>query len=83
MVDVIIALFVIASILTLGGLAYVGNPHSKVNRLFAITVLWAAIWAASNFLESEVKNPAVASFLLKLDFASASLVAYFFLPFEY
>ncbi len=81
MIDTILVVFVVASILTLGGLAYFSNPRSKVNKLFASTVLWAAIWAASNFLESEVRNPAVASFLLRLDFASAALIAYFFLFF--
>jgi len=81
MIDAVLIVFVIASILTLGGLAYFSNPRSKVNRLFASMVFWAAVWAASNFLESEVMNPAFGSVLLRLDFASAALVAYFFLLF--
>jgi len=81
MIDAVLVLFVITSLLALGGLAYFSNPRGKVNRLFASMVLWAAIWAASNFLESEVINPTVASFLLRLDFASAALLAYFFLLF--
>jgi len=81
MIDAILVVFVVVSILTLGGLAYFSNPHNKINKLFASTVLLVAIWAVSNFLESEVRNPAVASFLLRLDFASAALVAYFFLFF--
>jgi len=81
MVDVILVLFVIISLLALGGLGYFSNPRGKVNKLFASMVLWAAIWAASNFLESEVRNPTTAAFLLKLDFASAAILAYFFLLF--
>jgi signal transduction histidine kinase len=81
MIDVILVIFVITSLLALGGLGYFSNPRGKVNKLFASMVLWAAIWAASNFLESEVWNPTGASFLLRLDFASAALVAYFFLLF--
>ncbi|MFB0526119.1 MAG: ATP-binding protein [bacterium] len=81
MIDAVLVVFVITSILVLGGLTYFSNPRSKVNKLLASTVLWAAIWATSNFLESEVRNPAASSFLLRLDFASAALVAYFFLLF--
>jgi len=81
MIDVILVLFVITSLLALGGLGYFSNPRGKVNKLFASMVLWAAIWAASNFLESEVRNPTTAAFLLKLDFASAAILAYFFLLF--
>ncbi|NIN92582.1 GAF domain-containing protein [bacterium] len=79
--DAFLVLFVIISLLTLGGLSYFSNSRGKVNRLFASMALWAAIWAASNFLESEVRNPTIASFLLRLDFASAALLAYFFLLF--
>ena len=79
--DVFLVLFVIISLLVLGGLGYFSNSRGKVNRLFASMALWAAIWAASNFLESEVRNPTIASFLLRLDFASAALLAYFFLLF--
>jgi len=81
MIDVVLVLFVIISLLVLGGLGYFSNPRGKVNKLFAGMVVWAAIWAASNFLESEVRNPTTAAFLLKLDFASAAIVAYFFLLF--
>jgi len=81
MIDVVLVLFVIISLLALGGLGYFSNPRGKVNRLFASMVLWAAIWAASNFLESEVRNPTAAAFLLRLDFASAAILAYFFLLF--
>ncbi|KPJ56460.1 MAG: hypothetical protein AMJ42_05310 [Deltaproteobacteria bacterium DG_8] len=79
--DAFLVLFVIISLLALGGLGYFSNSRGKVNRLFASMVLWAAIWAASNFLESEVRNPTIASFLIRLDFASAALLAYFFLLF--
>jgi len=81
MIDVVLVLFVIMSLLALGGLGYFSNPRGKVNKLFASMVLCAAIWAASNFLESEVWNPTGASFLLRLDFASAAILAYFFLLF--
>ncbi len=81
MIDVVLVLFVIISLLALGGLSYFSNPRGKVNKLFASMVLWAAIWAASNFLESEVRNPTTAAFLLRLDFASAAILAYFFLLF--
>jgi len=79
--DAVLAAFVTGSILILGGLAYFSNPRSRGNKFFAATVLWAAIWAASNFLESEVRNPTAVSSLLRLDFASAALVAYSFLLF--
>jgi len=81
MIDVVLVLFVIISLLVLGGLGYFSNPRGRVNKLFASMVVWAAIWAASNFLESEVRNPTTAAFLLKLDFASAAIVGYFFLLF--
>jgi len=81
MIDAVLVVFVITSLLILGGLGYFSNRRSKVNKFFANMVLCAAIWAASNFLESEVRNPTLASFLLRLDFASAALFAYFFLLF--
>jgi len=81
MIDVVLVVFVIISLLALGGLGYFSNPRSKANKLFASMVLWAAIWAASNFLESEVRNPTAGAFLLRLDFASAAILAYFFLLF--
>jgi len=81
MLDAVLAAFVIVSILALGGLAYFSNPRSKANKFFASTVLWLAIWATSNFLEGEVRTPAIASLLLRLDFTSAALLAYFFLLF--
>jgi len=81
MLDAVLVGFVIVSILALGGLAYFSNPRSKANKFFASTVLWLAIWATSNFLEGEVRTPAIASLLLRLDFTSAALLAYFFLLF--
>ena len=44
--DAFLVLFVIISLLALGGLGYFSNSRGKVNRLFASMALWAAIWAA-------------------------------------
>jgi hypothetical protein len=40
-----------------------------------------AVWQMSNFLENEVVSIREASFLLKIDFASAVLVGYFWFLF--
>ena len=81
MLDIILFIFVIASLLTLGIIVFFNNPKNKVNRNFTNFMLWAVIWIMSNFLESEPFSPTTVAFLLKLDFASAAIIGHAFLLF--
>ena len=78
MISYILIISILALDLFLGLLAYFKNSKNKNNRAFLWVSFWTAVWIASNFLENEpiIKN--YASFLLKLDFASAAILAYSF-----
>ena len=67
--------------ITLSLLVFFRNPKSSTNRLFLLFVLFVVIWLISNFLENAVSGQGLAAFFLQTDFASAILLAYFFLLF--
>ncbi|MFH0854796.1 MAG: histidine kinase N-terminal 7TM domain-containing protein, partial [bacterium] len=77
----ILTIVILITILNLGVFAYFKNSKRKVNRLFFITVLWIIIWMSSNFLENEVSNLKLSTLFLRVDFASAALLVYFWLLF--
>ncbi|MFN3301739.1 MAG: ATP-binding protein [Patescibacteria group bacterium] len=66
---------------TLGFIVYRKNPKGKINRLFILLVILLIIWAISNFLENEPLDYNLNILFLKIDFASASLIAYYWLLF--
>ncbi|MFH1294074.1 MAG: ATP-binding protein [Pseudomonadota bacterium] len=67
--------------LGLGGIVYFKNRKGKINQMFAALVFFVVIWLVSNFLENANISHETASMALKIDFASASILAYFFFLF--
>ncbi len=76
-----ITILILSSILGLGLLVYFNNPKNKTNKSFAVLTFWIAIWITSNFLENEPFDQKLATLFLKIDFASASILAYFWFLF--
>jgi len=72
---------IIIFFLTLGALVIRNNFYNKVNRNFSALVLITSLWMVFNFLENEIKDINLASFILKLDFAFAAIIVYFFIKF--
>jgi len=80
-----ISIWIISTIiffsLVLGLLAFMEKPGEKVNRAFLWTIIFIVIWQLSNFLENENISPDLAKILLRIDFASAIIFAYFWFVF--
>jgi signal transduction histidine kinase len=62
----------------LGLLVYFKNPKETVNRNFFKVVFWTMVWISSNFLENELVLRKYSHLLLKVDFATAIILAYYF-----
>ena len=76
----LIVLIVILNLI-LGVLALTRNPRDKINRCFFLMVLFVIAWTLSNYLENEDLGVFLRSFFLKLDFALAPFLSFFFLLF--
>jgi len=76
-----ITLLILVSILALGLLVYFNNKNSSTNRWFAATTFMMTVWMASNFLENYLSSFNLASFFLRLDFASAAILVCFWIFF--
>jgi signal transduction histidine kinase len=78
----LIFVIIIASLcLALATIVFFRNPREKINRLFFILVFFVIVWLFSNYLQNEPLNYSLASLFLRIDFASASLLIYFFFLF--
>ena len=78
----LILIVIIASLcLALAGIVYFKNPKEKINKIFFVLVFLVIVWLLSNYLENEPIDPSLASLFLRIDFASASLLVYFFFLF--
>jgi len=75
--------FIIIAILNLvlAFLVLTQKSYDKVNRSFFWMTLFSTIWIASNYLENASFKLPLRSFFLKLDFATAPLLAFLFLLF--
>lgn len=80
-ISIAITIIILISNLLLGLLVYKNNPINKINRLFLLLILTANFWIVCNFLQNTIPNIQLAIFSLKLDFASAAFLVYFFLLF--
>lgn len=75
-------LFVVAiSNFLLGLFVFVRNPKKLSNIFFFLMVCMLSAWSIFSFFEDEVKTLEKAKFLVQLDFATALLMAFFFLLF--
>ncbi len=81
MLSWILVIIVVSLCLGLGGIVYFKNPKEKINKIFIVLVFLVIIWILSNYLENEPIDPALASLFLRIDFASAALLVYFFFLF--
>ena len=81
MFNYILVTSIIVLDLTLGLIVYFRDSKNNTNLAFFVLTFLAMIWIASNFLENEVLLENYSSLLLKIDFASAIILAYFFLFF--
>ena len=70
-------LVILLSNFSLGLAAYLKNPRGKINKVFFAFVLSTTVWFLSNYLENEPVGLPLATLFLKIDFATASLAAYF------
>ena len=77
----IFVVIIMFSSLGLAGLVYFKDPKRKINQLFIVLILFLIVWVISNYLENEPINPELASLFLRIDFASASILTYFFFLF--
>lgn len=74
----ILVILILALDLALGLIVYLRNRKDIINRTFFWVSFWTAVWIASNFLENEPFYRDYGPLLLKIDFASAFLLAYYF-----
>ncbi len=79
--DFMLFLIVLAFIFGLSFLVFKQNGRNKVNRAFVFFVFSIAIWVISNYMQDEVSGNETKFLLVRLDFASAVLMAYFFFIF--
>ena len=68
-------------ILSLGGWVYFKNPRGPINRIFFLLAVSASIWVLSCFLQNPSLTFSLANLFLRIEFAAASITAYFFLLF--
>jgi len=76
----IISVIVFSSVV-LGLIAILRKPGEAASQLFLFMTLSLATWQLSNFLENAVASLGTARFFLKVDFASAVFVGYFWFLF--
>jgi len=73
----VLFLIILFSNFSLGLAVYLRNPRGKINKVFFAFVLSTTVWFLSNYLENEPVSLPLATLFLKIDFAAASLAAYF------
>ncbi len=66
---------------SLGLAVYLRNTKGKANQFFFAFVFFLTIWLLSNFLQNEPIGVPLATLFLRMDFATAPLLVYFFLLF--
>ncbi len=76
-------LFIIAelALLFFVGLVYIKAPRNQTNLFFVKFYLISVLWSIVNYLENEFVNIAIGTLFLKLDFAVAPLILYYYLLF--
>ena len=79
--EIAIVLIILVLNLALGLIVLLKGPQKKINRLFAATVLSIIIWISAYFLENWGLSEQTSKFFLKMDFAFAGIVSYFWLIF--
>jgi len=67
--------------LTLGSLVLIKNPRNKVNQFFFGMVFFATVWMTAHYLSDEALKISFRSLFLRLDFALATFLVFFFLLF--
>ncbi len=77
----IIVILVLIVNFVLGVLVYITNPKNRTNKLFAATVFWIIIWNILYFLENQFFGLKISILFLKMDFASAVIMSYFWFLF--
>lgn len=77
----VLFLIILLSNFSLGLAVYLRNPRGKINKVFFAFVLGVTVWLLSNYLQNEPVGLPLASLFLRIDFATASLFAYFFFLF--
>ena len=73
----VLFLLILLSNFSLGLAVYLKNPRGRINKIFFAFVLSATVWFLSNYLENESIGLPLAALFLRIDFATASLAAYF------
>ena len=77
-----ILLFIISFLdLALGLFVLLNNPKERINRSFALFTLFGLVWMNALFFEDESITSAFRYFLLRLDYSSGLLAAFFILLF--
>lgn len=67
--------------MSLGGWVYYKSPRSSINRIFFLLAISTSILVFSSGLESQSLVPYLTHLFLTIEFAAASIAAYFFLLF--
>lgn len=80
MITVAIVILAIFNFL-LGLITFMRNPKKNQNVSFFVFTALIAVWIAANYFENLTKDPAVASMLVRTDFAFGALLAAAFLVF--
>lgn len=62
-------------------IVYARAPEKKANLYFAKLIFTVAMWVIANYLENEFVNIRIATFFLKLDFAIAPIIFYYYFLF--
>jgi len=79
--DFIFLILILTLHFCVGLIVYFNNRKSKSNVLFAVMIFWLIVWTAVSFIGEEPINRGAVSVLVKMDFASAILLTYFFFLF--
>ena len=77
----ILFLIILLSNFSLGLAVYLRNTKGKANQFFFAFVFFLTIWLSSNYLQNEPIGLPLATLFLRIDFATAPLLVYFFLLF--
>jgi len=77
----VLFLIILLSNFSLGLAVYLRNTRGKANQFFFAFVFFLTIWLLSNYLQNEPIGLPLATLFLRIDFATAPLLVYFFLLF--
>lgn len=77
----VLFLIILLSNFSLGLAVYLKNTKGKANQFFFAFVFFLTIWLLSNYLQNEPVGLPLATLFLRIDFATAPLLVYFFLLF--